>query len=143
MEPKGALLVMYGCFTAGRPEPEGIARVLAAAFGVPLLSVDVSLESEMENRKGDASVTCDYEYLSGDLACNLSVYGAKEVVPQPSEEELTRALARGLDTVVLISRGTTPSIRKVVTPQGGTTFAGFRSADRRQEHSGLPRPGRG
>ncbi len=114
---------MYGCFTAGKPEPEGVARVLAAAFGVPLLSVDVSPESEMENRKGDASVTCDYEYLSGDLACNLSVYGAKEVVPQPSEEELTRALARGLDTVVLISWGTMPSIRKVVTPQGGTTFA--------------------
>lgn len=114
---------MYGCFTVEKPEPEGIARVLAAAFGVPLLSVDVSLESEMENRKGDASVTCDYEYLSGDLACNLSVYGAKEVAPQPSEEELTRALARGLDTVVLTSWGTMPSIRKVVTPQGGTTFA--------------------
>ncbi|AYV29096.1 hypothetical protein EES41_20510 [Streptomyces sp. ADI95-16] len=114
---------MYGCFTARRPGPEGIARVLAAAFGVPLLSVDVSLESEMENRNGDASVTCDYEYLSGDLACNLSVYGAKEVAPQPSEEELTRALARGLDTVVLTSWGTMPSIRKVVTPQGGTTFA--------------------
>ncbi|GAA3090743.1 hypothetical protein GCM10020254_39640 [Streptomyces goshikiensis] len=52
MEPKGALLVMYGCFTVEKPEPEGIARVLAAAFGVPLLSVDVSPESEMENRKG-------------------------------------------------------------------------------------------
>ncbi|MFI5641434.1 hypothetical protein ACIA8H_29005 [Streptomyces goshikiensis] len=85
--------------------------------------MDVSLESEMENRNGDESVTCDYEYLSGDLACNLSVYGAKEVAPQPSEEELTRALARGLDTVVLTSWGTMPWIRKVVTPQGGTTFA--------------------
>ncbi|MFF4456314.1 hypothetical protein [Streptomyces goshikiensis] len=117
------MLVMYGCFTVGKPDPEAVARVLAAAFGVSLRSVDVSLENEMGNRNWGATVSCDYAYLTGDLACNLSVYGADEVRPQPSEEELARALARGLGTVVLTSWGNMPWIRKVVTPQGGTTFA--------------------
>ncbi|MFI1285029.1 hypothetical protein ACH4U5_30460 [Streptomyces sp. NPDC020858] len=114
---------MYGLLTAGQADPEVIARVLAEAFGVPLASVDVSPASEMENRNWDATVTCEYEVFSGDLACQLSVYGAEEVAPQPSEDDLAAVLARELATPVLISWGTLPWIRKVVTPQGEVTFA--------------------
>lgn len=114
---------MYGLLTAGEADPEVVARVLAVAFGVPLQAVDVSPESEMENRNWDATVTCEYEVFSGDLACQLSVYGAEEVAPQPSEDDLAAMLARELGTPALISWGTLPWIRKVVTPGGGVTFA--------------------
>ncbi|MFD6973265.1 hypothetical protein [Streptomyces sp. NPDC059949] len=114
---------MYGLLAAGQADPEVMARVLAEAFGVPLSSVDVSPASEMENRNWDATVTCEYEDFSGDLACRLSVYGAEEVTPQPSEDDLAALLAPELGTPVLISWGNLPWIRKVVTPQGGVTFA--------------------
>ncbi|WP_405980097.1 hypothetical protein [Streptomyces sp. NBC_00158] len=100
-----------------------IARLLAEEFGVPIASVGVSPESEFEDRNWDASVTCDYEFLHGDLACNLTVYAAEEVADQPAEEDLALAFARRLGTPVLTAWGTMPGIRKVVAPQGATTFA--------------------
>ncbi|WP_405790417.1 hypothetical protein OG753_26695 [Streptomyces sp. NBC_00029] len=115
--------MMYGLLTAGEADPEVVARVLAEAFGVPLSSVDVSPEDEMEDRNWDATVTCEYEVFSGDLACQLSVYGAEEVDPQPSEDDLAAMMARALGMPVLISWGSLPWIRKVVSPQGGVTFA--------------------
>lgn len=74
---------MYGFLTAAAPEPEVVARVLAETFRVPLQSVDVSPASEMDDRNWDATVTCDYELLPGDLPGQLSVYGAEEVPDQP------------------------------------------------------------
>ncbi|MFE3324291.1 hypothetical protein [Streptomyces sp. NPDC059176] len=114
---------MYGFLTAAAPAPEVVARVLAETFRVSLQSVDVSPASEMDDRNWDATVTCDYELLQGDLVGQLSVYGAEEVPDQPSEEELAAALARALVTPVLVSWGSVPSIHRVVTPEGLTTFA--------------------
>ncbi|RKT05357.1 hypothetical protein BX286_3353 [Streptomyces sp. 3211.6] len=114
---------MYGFLTAAAPEPEVVARVLAETFRVPLQSVDVSPASEMDDRNWDATVTCDYELLPGDLPGQLSVYGAEEVPDQPAEEDLAAALARALATPVLVSWGRAPSIHRVVTPEGLTTFA--------------------
>ncbi|MER5812496.1 hypothetical protein ABT143_30655 [Streptomyces sp. NPDC002033] len=51
------------------------------------------------------------------------MYGAEEVPDQPSEEDLAGALARALDTSVLASWGSVPSIHRVVTPGGLITFA--------------------
>jgi hypothetical protein len=75
---------MYGFLTAGEPRPEAVAHILADSFGVPLRAVDVSPQDEREDRAWEATVTCDYEFLCGDLGCHPSVYGAQEVPAQPA-----------------------------------------------------------
>ncbi|MFK0258337.1 hypothetical protein [Streptomyces sp. NPDC090445] len=85
--------------------------------------IDVSPDGETEARNRDAKVTCEYEALSGDIGCRLTVYGTEELAPQPSVGRLATVLARELDTAVLVSWGTLPWIRQVVTSRGGVTFA--------------------
>ncbi|MEC4016750.1 hypothetical protein [Streptomyces sp. H27-D2] len=115
--------MMYNVLIACDAVPTGLAQALANAFATPLGSVDVSPSSELEARNWDATVTCEYEGIRGDLDWMLTVYAAEEVAAHPSEESLSLALAQSLGVSVLYPWGTLPWIRKVATPPGELTYA--------------------
>ncbi|MFE2186020.1 hypothetical protein [Streptomyces sp. NPDC059455] len=117
--------MMYNLLVPGERVPERLDAVLSGAFGVLVADVDVSDESEVENRNWNATVTCEYEKMSGDVRWALTVYASEEVSPQPPEEALARALARELDVPVLfLGEGPLPpGVRQVATPEGQVTHA--------------------
>ncbi|MGA5407393.1 hypothetical protein ACPCSC_09055 [Streptomyces lavendulocolor] len=115
--------MMYNFLVAGNANPRTLSAFLARAFAVSPDHVDVSPEDELEARNWDATVTCEYQVLTGDLTHALTVYGAAEVQSQPADDDLAESLARALDAPVLTPWGTLPWIRKVYTPRGTATFA--------------------
>ncbi|MFE1560272.1 hypothetical protein ACFW6V_35440 [Streptomyces sp. NPDC058734] len=115
---------MHGFLTAGPAQPDAIARLLACIFRIPLESVDVYADGEMEERNWDAQVTCERAvFQSGDCQAQLVVYVDDDLPVQLSEADLAAQLAQTLNTPVLISWGTLPWMYEVVTAEGDRTFA--------------------
>lgn len=122
--------MMYSFLTSADGVPDATPEILASAFGVQVSEIDVSDSSDWESRNWDALVTCEYEHLEGDLTWSLSVYKAKEVARNPSEEELAVLLSRGLNAPVFFAwGGELPWIRRVAQPDGGITLARVADSD--------------
>ncbi|MEU8434979.1 pentapeptide repeat-containing protein [Streptomyces sp. NPDC029216] len=121
----------YGFLTAARPDRDRLAGALARGFGVPGARVDVAPDGVVDGRNWDtALVTCEYEALrAGDLRGMLNVYATPQVTGPPAPEELAAVLAGELGTPVLVEWGTVPWIRKVLLPQGRSTFAAVEDLD--------------
>ncbi|QFR00073.1 hypothetical protein F9278_32360 [Streptomyces phaeolivaceus] len=116
--------------TIGNGLPERLPAILAEAFGAQLAEIDVSEASELEDRNWDATLTCEYEHLTGDLNWSLSVYAGDEVTHQPSDEQLALHFARCLSAPVFFEwDGALPWIRKVALPSGTTTLARVLQSD--------------
>ncbi|MEV6963444.1 hypothetical protein AB0M97_30700 [Streptomyces sp. NPDC051207] len=116
--------MMYAFLTGGGGVLERMSAILAEAFDVPAADIDVSDASELESRNWDALVTCEYEFIAGDLQWSLSIYAAEEVKHQLSEADLALHVARRLDVPVFFAwRGEVPWIRRVALPDGGLTLA--------------------
>nr|BFD84740.1 hypothetical protein StreXyl84_41410 [Streptomyces sp. Xyl84] len=116
--------MMYIFLAKGDAVPEKLPKVLAEAFRVQTDDIDVSDISELEDRNWDASVSCEYEVLEGDLQWSLTVYASEAVQHQPSEDQLSLAFARRLGTPVFSEwDGGVPWVRKVALPGGGFTLA--------------------
>ncbi|MEW2295732.1 hypothetical protein ABZ719_24000 [Streptomyces sp. NPDC006743] len=116
--------MMYAFLTVGDAVPEKLPKVLAEAFDVQIGDIDVSDISELEDRNWDASVSCEYEVLEGDLQWSLTVYASETVQHRPPEDQLSLALARRLGSPVFSDwGGGVPWIRKVALPDGGFTLA--------------------
>ncbi|EYT78099.1 hypothetical protein CF54_39250 [Streptomyces sp. Tu 6176] len=122
------MLRMDVFLTPAAAGPEEIRRILAEAFRVPVSGVDVSEQSEVRSRNGDALVTCEYEHLAraaaGDLSWVLGVYAAREVERRPAGEALAVHLAGRLRVPVFHTwDGGLPWINRVALPGGGVTLA--------------------
>ncbi|MGW6865391.1 pentapeptide repeat-containing protein [Streptomyces sp. NPDC054901] len=126
----------YGFMTAARPASADLVRILGEAFGVGAQGVDVGPEHAAADRNPDAAVTCRYEYFDrGDLACALHVHAVPAITAPPTPEALGRSLALGLGTTVLLDGGP-PSIKRVLIPTGGATFARIEEPEARQGGEG-------
>lgn len=116
--------MMYGFMTKGSRVPELLPKFLSETFHVQLAETDVSDSAEWDDRNWDATVTCEYEQLEGDLEWSLTVYAADEVAHQPSEEQLAVHLARTLAMPVFFAWGAElPWVRRVALPTGDLTLA--------------------
>ncbi|WP_158706463.1 MULTISPECIES: hypothetical protein [Streptomyces] len=111
---------MCTLLTTGDRVPERIASTLAEFFGVSVAEVDVCDAWDLENRNWEASVTCEYMALDGDLNWSLAITADDVPAPQLSEEALALAVARSLRLFVIF-----PSdypdiswIDRVATPAG-------------------------
>ncbi|MEU7153687.1 hypothetical protein [Streptomyces sp. NPDC045470] len=110
--------MMCTLLTTGDGVPGRIAPTLADFFGVPVPDVDVCDAWDLENRNWEASVTCEYMALDGDLKWSLAITSGD--TPHLSEEQLALAVARSL-RVDVIFPSDYPDISwidRVATPAG-------------------------
>lgn len=122
--------MMCSFMAAGSGLLEVMPEVLASVFQVGVEETDVSAASEWDDRNWDATVTCEYESLSGDLDWAFSIFAADEVDRQPSERELALFLARQLGVAVFFEWGPDlPWVRNVAMPSGEVTRARLTEPD--------------
>ncbi|OEV03421.1 hypothetical protein AN216_11120 [Streptomyces oceani] len=113
---------MYNLLTVGAMADVG--EFLAELFRVAPGDVDVSVDTEYEDRNWDASVSCEYAETHGDLHRSLSVYVAESVSEEPSEETVALEMARWLGAPVLFPGAeTVPTVWRVATAGGQVTHA--------------------
>ncbi|GCD39179.1 hypothetical protein OEIGOIKO_07008 [Streptomyces chrestomyceticus JCM 4735] len=110
--------MMCTLLTTGDGVPGRIAPTLAEIFGVPVPEVDVCDAWDLENRNWEASVTCEYMALDGDLSWSLAITAGD--TPHISEEELALAVARslGVDVIFPSDYPDISWIDRVATPAG-------------------------
>ncbi|MFF4601975.1 hypothetical protein ACFY12_04340 [Streptomyces sp. NPDC001339] len=101
-----------------------IAPVLARFFGTSVDDVDLCDAWDLENRDWDASVTCEYMSLGGDLRWSLAIATDETPHRSESEEDLALTVARSLGVVVIFSSDY-PDISwidRAATPRGEVCY---------------------
>ncbi|WP_274916962.1 hypothetical protein [Streptomyces sp. WZ-12] len=93
--------MMCTLLTTGNGVLERIAPVLARFFGTVADDVDVCDAWDLENRNWDASISCEYMALGGELSWSLAI--ATDDTPHLSEEDLALTVARELGIVVIFA----------------------------------------
>ncbi|MFF2927997.1 hypothetical protein ACFVTP_37355 [Streptomyces celluloflavus] len=111
--------MMCTLLTTGDGVPGRIAPVLIQFFGATADEVDVCDAWDLDSRNWDASVSCEYTPLSGDLSWSLAISTAEDT-PHLSEEGLALTVARSLG-VIVVSSSEYPDISwidRAATPAG-------------------------
>jgi hypothetical protein len=112
----------YDLFIIGDLDRDRLAAALASLTAVPVASVDVSPE-DSDDRDWDATVSCTYTPVTGDLDWQLDIY-LNGVPTEPSEADAAAYLAEHLDHVVLYPAPIElPSAYFLATPDGLVTRA--------------------
>jgi hypothetical protein len=123
----------YDLFTIGDLDRARLAAALAALVSVGVDAVDVSAEDagEADDRDWDATVSCVYTAVAGDLDWQLDIY-LNGVADEPSEAEAAAYLAEQLDQVVLYPAPVVlPSAFWLAAPGGRVTRARLYQDDER------------
>ncbi|SEF01056.1 hypothetical protein SAMN05428954_5223 [Streptomyces sp. 2112.3] len=115
--------MMCTLLTTGDRIPDRIAPVLASFFGLPISEVDICDLWDLDSRNWDASVTCEYAPLSGDLSWSLAI-ATSDDTSQLTEEVLALTVARELGVVVVFSSDYSDIswIDRAATPEGDVCY---------------------
>lgn len=132
--------MMCTLLTTGDGVPGRIAPTLAEIFGVPVPEVDVCDAWDLENRNWEASVTCEYMALDGDLSWSLAITAGD--TPHISEEELALAVARslGVDVIFPSDYPDISWIDRVATPAGEVGYVNTVEEEGEPPGGPLPSP---
>ncbi|WP_405979383.1 pentapeptide repeat-containing protein [Streptomyces sp. NBC_00158] len=120
----------YGFLVAAPPDPATLGPVLDAVFGAGEGAVEVGIDGDADGWRWDTPVQCAILWFEPlNLSCQLNVYAGPDVPDPPPAETVARALARGLDTAVLIDHAALPWLYHAFTPGGGSTIASVEHLD--------------
>ncbi|MFJ2707909.1 hypothetical protein ACIO3R_32625 [Streptomyces sp. NPDC087428] len=115
--------MMYNLLIAGRMEPHELATILSSTFHLSVEDVDVAdYLGDADRRNWEASVSCEYSALRGDLSWSLEIYAQKSIADPPSESVLAQRVATATGVVVLFpAMEHLPSAYWAATPEGNVT----------------------
>ncbi|MFD8599023.1 hypothetical protein ACFV1L_28875 [Kitasatospora sp. NPDC059646] len=120
----------YNVLLTGMLPRDRVAAVLAELFRQPLDEVDVAGADDYDDRNWDATVSCTYEPVHGDVSWALDVYVPDGHPVRPAESELAAALAEALGQPVLFAAAEhLPSAYWLAAPHGLLTRARLYESD--------------
>ncbi|MFJ1753607.1 hypothetical protein [Kitasatospora sp. NPDC088134] len=120
----------YNLFLTGSLQRDSITDVLAEQFGRPADDVDVADADDYDSRNWDATVSCTYEQVHGDVTWSLDIHVPDDLPARPAEGRLAAALAGKLGQPVLFAAAEPlPSAYWLAAPGGLLTRARLYESD--------------
>jgi hypothetical protein len=122
--------MMYNLLLTGPLKRDSVVGVLAEQLGCPVGEVDVAGADDYDDRNWDATVSCTYEQIHGDVTWSLDVYAPDEHPVRPTDATLAVALADTLGQPVLFgAEERMPSAYWLAAPHGLLTRARLYESD--------------